>query len=489
MGPASVLSLLVAAVVLLSGAVNAWLWRARRGEPAHLWLAVAAAGVAAICVGDAAIYEGASRAEVAPWQRVQFAASAPLIVGFLRFSFRFLRVERPLLDRAGIAIGAGGALLALCTPLVVGETVRAHAVPWLHLRYVQAEVAPLGRALFVLYGGLFAAVIRLYWGNLARVDDHGPAVLGAICVWAVSAVNDMGVALGTYDGPRLIGVGYTAFLWAFSGILLRRFVRSSEELERWAETLQRLVDERTAELRDRELELADGERIATLSTLAASCAHEINNPAAYVTSSLNRLEEIWKREGRPEDDEFVEILSECRDGVERIRATVGDLLSLAQRSDGRREHLDLTRLAADALAMARREARYRVALVTELRPVPLVLGDRRLLAQVVLHLTVRAIQSAAAGASARPRVSLETSFDDGSVWLVVRDNGRPIPEALRPHVFDPLFAGGATGLGLAVAHRIVTSHLGRIDLESGAEGTTVVVELPVASRTGSSTAT
>jgi signal transduction histidine kinase len=299
------------------------------------------------------------------------------------------------------------------------------------------------------------------------------------------ATNDMAVTLHLYSGVYLLGLGYSAFLVAFSGILMRRFVRQSEDVERWAETLQRLVDERTAELREKEIQLADGQRLATLSTLAASCAHELNNPAAYVTSSLNRLAEIWKR-GAPEKpdaaEEAEELLSECREGVERIRAIVGELLSLARRSDGERERVDLVAVVDGALPVARSEARFRAEIVTELGPVPPVLGDSRLLGQMVLHLVMNAIQAAASGRSPLPRVGVTTSFEDGSIWLVVRDNGPGIPEELRPRLFDPFrrVSGDRVGFGLAVTHQIVTSHGGRLDVESGEGGTTMVVELPAA---------
>jgi C4-dicarboxylate-specific signal transduction histidine kinase len=294
----------------------------------------------------------------------------------------------------------------------------------------------------------------------------------------------MAVTLGVYSGVYLLGLGHLAFLTGFSGILLRRFVRASEDAERWAETLQRLVDERTAELRAKELQLADGQRLATLSTLAASCAHELNNPAAYVTSSLNRLSELWKRGASDDAGEIEEILAECREGVERIRAIVGELLTLARRSDGERAQVDLVEVIQTALPIARSEARYRAEIVTELSPVPPVLGDARLLGQVVLHLVLNGIQAAASGRSPRPQVGVETSFEDGSVWLVVRDNGPGIPAELRPFLFDPLFprrsGGERVGFGLAVAHQIVSSHRGRIDVESGAGGTTMIVEIPAA---------
>ena len=484
MGPASVLQIIFAVCALLTGLTNLWLWRERRTEPAHFWLALAGASVAVICAGKAAIYESATSVEVEIWQRVMFAASAPLIIGLLRFSFCFLGEWHPVVDRIGIAVGAGGAFLALCTPWVIVGPAELREVPGFAQHYLEARMDGVGLALFFTYGALFCWLIWLYGQHLARLEDHALAVFSTLCVFAMLATHDMAVTLRVYSGIYLLGLGYFAFLVSFSGILVRRFVRAGVDVKRWAETLQREVDERTAELRQKEGQLADGERLATLSTLAASCAHELNNPAAYVTSSLNRIAELWKH-GREEDEgEFAEILAECREGVERIRTIVGELVALARRSDGERGRIDLCEVVDVALPAARAEARWRVEIVTSLRPVPPVRGDVRLLGQAVIQLLLNGIHAAAGGHAVRPRVGVETSFEDGSVWLVVRDNGPGIPRELRPRLFDPFFPprsdGDRVGFGLAVTHQIVTSHGGRIDVESDETGTTMVVELPAA---------
>jgi C4-dicarboxylate-specific signal transduction histidine kinase len=357
-------------------------------------------------------------------------------------------------------------------------------VPWLGQHYQEMGLGPLGQAFFAAVSLLFCWLLAFYGRHLSRVDDHAMGVFAALCLWVMFSIHDMAVTLGVFSGPYLLGLGYAAFLTAFSMILVRRFVRSSAEVERWAETLQRLVDERTAELRKKELQLADGQRLATLSTLAASCAHELNNPAAYVTSSLNRLAELWKQGDAAGAEEVDEILTECREGVEHIRRIVGELVALAQRSDGERELVDLREVVLSALPVARGEARYRAEIVTSLAQVPPVRGDARLLGQVVIHLVLNGIQAAASGSSPRPRVGVQTSFEDGSVWLVVRDDGPGIPAELRPRLFDPFFPGRTetdrVGFGLAVTHQIVTSHQGRIDVQSGDDGTSMIVELPAA---------
>jgi signal transduction histidine kinase len=482
-GPASVLNLCCALLSAAAAVCNFWLWRERRNEPAHLWLALAAASVGLICLGKVMVYEASTLAGIELWQRLQLAAAGPLMIGFFRFSFLFLGVERPRIDRLTLGIGCAVALASL-TPWAFDGVPHARSVPWLGQHYREMGLGVVGQAFFASCGVLFCWLLAFYGRNLARLEDQAMNVFAALCLWVTFSLHDMCVTVGLFSGPYLLGLGYVAFVAAFSALLMRRLVRSSEEVERQAETLQQLVDERTAELREKELQVAHGQRLATLSTLAASCAHELNNPAAYVTSSLNRLAELWK--GSPgagnADGEAEDLLAECREGVERIRAIVGDLLALARRSDGERGRVDLAAVVESALPVVRNEARYRVEIVPALRPVPAVSGDGRLLGQVVVNLVLNGIQAAAAAGRAEARVGVETSFEDGSVWLVVRDNGKGIPEELRPHLFDPFFPrrarGGRVGLGLAVTHQIVTSHGGRIDVESGASGTTVIVELP-----------
>jgi signal transduction histidine kinase len=486
-GPASVLNLCFALLAATAAAFNFWLWRERRSEPGHLWLALAAGSVAFICLGKTMLYEAETTAQIVRWQRLQLAAAGPLLIGFFRFSFLFLRAEAPVVDRLALAVGLG-VVVASCTPWAFDGVAHPRSVPWLGQHYREMSLGPVGIAFFAAFSAFFAWLLVFYGRHLSRLKDNAMGVFAALCLWVMFSVHDMSVTLGVFSSPYLLGLGYAAFLGAFSIILVRRFVRASTDVERWAESLQRLVDERTAELRQKEVQLADGQRLATLSTLAASCAHELNNPAAYVTSSLNRLAELWKRGAGADEAEFDEILDECREGVEHIRRIVGELVALAQRSDGERARVDLREVVSSALSIARNEARYRAEIVTALGAVPPVRGDARLLGQVVIHLVLNGIQAAASGASPRPRVGVETSFEDGSVWLVVRDNGPGIPAELRPRLFDPFFPGRTegdrVGFGLAVTHQIVTSHQGRIDVQSSDDGTTMIVELPAASGDG-----
>jgi signal transduction histidine kinase len=483
MGLASAMTAAFALVALCTAIFNTWIFTLRRQEAAHLWLAVAALGVTALGVGVAMSYEARTVEQSILAQRISIAASLPLVVGFLRFTAHFLSIRIEALERLAGAFAATGVVtLAGLRPdwLFTGESL-SRRVAFTGDQYVMAALDWAGFFLIGGYLALFAATIPLYWRNASRQHGDGVGAFAAVAFWFLCALNDAMIALDFQEGPNLMVVGYVGFVVVFTATLLRRFVESMEQVEQSAEGLHQLVEARTAELREKEVALAHGERMATLGTLAAGIAHEINNPIAFVSANLNQITEAWKA-GTAEAPE--EILAETREGVERIRAIVQELLSLARRGEGVTEQIDLRDVVRSVLPILRHEARDRARIETSLQAVPPVLGDDRLLGQVVLNLALNGLQAIAPGRPGANLLVLSTAYEDGSTWLVVRDTGGGIPPDVLPKIFDAFFTtkapGSGTGLGLAVTHQIVSQHRGRIDVETGPDGTQVTVELPPA---------
>jgi len=481
MGPAALLTASFGLLALWAAVFNLWLFAQRPRERAHLWLAVAAAGVMWLAAGSSALYGATTLAEAETAQLVSLASALPIVFGFARFTGAFLQTPPgPLLRLAPaftlVVVGVPAVDPAF---LFTGQTHAARALPF-GQEYVFAELSPLASGVLAIYLLVFAELIWTY-ARQRRSVEGARLLSGALALWSFCAANDLLVYRGRLSSIHLMAFGFGVFACLFTALLIRRFVRASARVEASAEALQAEVDERTRRLRERDLELAHGARMATVGTLAAGLAHEINDPIAFVSTNLNQLARTWRAS---DPASFDEVLAETRDGVERVRRVVSELLRLARRAEGPEGPVDLCRVVESILPIVRAESRWRARLSTGLEPVPAVLGEERLLGQVVLNLVVNALRAIPEGQPDEHEVRIETGFREGAVTLRVHDDGPEIAPALLPRLFDPFAAtradAGGAELGLAVTHQLVTRHRGHIDVETGARGTTFSVHFPPA---------
>jgi signal transduction histidine kinase/DNA-binding response OmpR family regulator len=238
-------------------------------------------------------------------------------------------------------------------------------------------------------------------------------------------------------------------------------------------------------------QLMVSDRMASIGTLAAGVAHEINNPLTSVVANLG-LAVAGARElesavgGSPLLTEIRECLGEAREATNRVRFIVKDLKLFSRAEEDHRGPVDVERVLESTLRMASNEIRHRARVVKEYGIVPMVDANEARLGQVFLNLVVNAAQAMPEGHADTNAIHVLTATDEtGRVVVEVRDTGSGMgPEALAK-VFDPFFttkpAGIGTGLGLAICHRIVAGFGGEITVESKVGvGTTFRVVLPVA---------
>lgn len=234
--------------------------------------------------------------------------------------------------------------------------------------------------------------------------------------------------------------------------------------------------------------LAFAERLASVGTLAAGVAHEINNPLAYVVANLGFLAEQFAREdlGRSAPDALRQALVEAREGVQRVQSIVRDLKTFSRTDDAPLAPVDVQRVLTSALTLANNELRHRAQVVTEFRAIPPVDANESRLGQVFLNLLVNAAQSLPEGEAEHHTVRVVTSTSAlGCAQIDIHDTGAGIHPDLISRVFDPFFttkpAGVGTGLGLPICHGIVTAFGGNIEIDSvPGKGTRVRVVLPPA---------
>jgi PAS domain S-box-containing protein len=239
-----------------------------------------------------------------------------------------------------------------------------------------------------------------------------------------------------------------------------------------------ITDRRRAEaaLKHSEARLIDADRLASLGTLAAGVAHEINNPLSYVLLNLDLvLRELDARalgaDAVVPCSDLVTRLREARRGVDRVRVIVQDLKAFSRVDTERRGPVDVRRVLDETLEVAANEIRHRARLAREFADVPLVEANASRLGQVFLNLLLNAVQAIAEGDVEHNQITVSVSAGEGGrVVVAVRDTGAGIPEDILTRVFEPFFttkpSGFGTGLGLSICHGIVTSLGGEITVES-----------------------
>jgi PAS domain S-box-containing protein len=239
--------------------------------------------------------------------------------------------------------------------------------------------------------------------------------------------------------------------------------------------------------------LSQQEHLITTGTLAAGVGHEINNPLAFISANLDfSIEELRSMAGGSPSSrmkELIEILTEARQGAERIRKIVRGLRALA-RQETEATPTELSAVVDVALSMAAHEIRLTATVSTELTATPLVLADEARLTQVLVNLLVNAAQAFPPGDIGGHRIEITSAaLADGRVAVSVRDNGPGIPLDILKRIFDPFFTtkpvGKGTGLGLSICRSIVKALGGELLVESVVgTGTVFRLLLPAATASG-----
>lgn len=235
-------------------------------------------------------------------------------------------------------------------------------------------------------------------------------------------------------------------------------------------------DETSRTTMDQRLRIA--ERMASVGTLAAGIAHEVNNPLAYVSMNVDMLKE--EIQDLPDDvrARIVDLLGGIADGTERIKHIIQPMRQMS-RIDARQTVRTSVRTALEtALAATEFERRHQARLVLEVQDTPEVLGDPTELVQVFVNLLSNALH--AMETSPNPNgheLRVRLFSEDDNVVIEIEDTGSGISKENMGMIFNPFFSTRmretGTGLGLSIVHSIITDMNGTIEVHSQLErGTT-----------------
>lgn len=278
------------------------------------------------------------------------------------------------------------------------------------------------------------------------------------------------------------------------GVLAESFNEMAEDLEKthrelteWADTLEERVREKTAELEAAQKGLIHTEKMASLGRLAATVAHEVNNP---LFGMLTYARLVLKDLQKPDLDEAArQRMEDNLRIIERESRRCGDLmknlLAFARQSTPQRARVQVNQVVDRAVRLVTHQYDLsQIALRTHLDDaLPEIDCDPGQIQQVLIVLLVNAQEALGRGGE----VMVETRRAEAGIEIVVRDSGPGIPHDLQLQIFEPFFSTKddphRTGLGLAVAKGIVERHGGKIRLNSApGRGAEFIVELPLETR-------
>ncbi|HEY2899562.1 MAG TPA: ATP-binding protein [Polyangia bacterium] len=235
------------------------------------------------------------------------------------------------------------------------------------------------------------------------------------------------------------------------------------------------------------------DRMRAMGTVAASVAHEINNPLTYVLAGLE--ETALKLDSLSTDVETLvrfgydaaaatatlrgltrlkEFLNPVLVGTKRIRDVTRELRTFARPDDERLLPIEPGGVVRSVLGLLRKEIEARARLIEEFGPSPRVRANEARLVQVMTNLLMNAWQALPAPDPARHVIGVRTGSHEGDAFIEVWDSGGGVPVALREKIFEPFFTtkdiGSGTGLGLFVCRNVVNAFQGRISVHDAPGG-------------------
>jgi C4-dicarboxylate-specific signal transduction histidine kinase len=235
-----------------------------------------------------------------------------------------------------------------------------------------------------------------------------------------------------------------------------------EDLKRTEEELRR----REARLRDAQMELTHANRVTATGQLAASIAHEVAQPIAAALTNANAARR-WLGAKPPELEEVGQALGRIvRDGS-RASEIIGQIRALVRKAPSRNDQFDINETMLEVIALTRSELRRnRTSLQTQLADdLPLILGDRIQLQQVMLNLILNAVEAMNESSEATRELLIRTEQDGSEGALVaIQDSGPGLkPESL-DRLFDAFYSikPGGMGMGLSICRSTIEAHGGRM---------------------------
>lgn len=269
---------------------------------------------------------------------------------------------------------------------------------------------------------------------------------------------------------------------------IKMLFRAEDEIDILANRFNQMIfrlDKAYRDLQNAQSNLIQSEKLATVGTLTAGLAHEINNPVAGLQNCIRRI-----KNDPANIEQNKKYLVMMENAVDKIEKVVGNLLNFTRKQSGDFISLPISEIVENSLLLvSHRLEKLRISVTNNIPTnLPMIRGNKNQLEQVMLNLFINSIDSIEEKISKHPdserRLILSAIRENDFIKIKVEDTGNGIPENIMDKIFDPFFTtkspGKGTGLGLSVVYNIIEAHQGKIYFESEeGKGTIVNLKLKV----------
>jgi two-component system sensor histidine kinase PilS (NtrC family) len=236
-----------------------------------------------------------------------------------------------------------------------------------------------------------------------------------------------------------------------------------------------LLEDRT-EVKGLEHSLRQKEKLAAVGQLAAGIAHEIRNPLASISGSIQMMSAAAET-----NDDNKKLMRIVLREIDRLNDLISEFLTYVRPEDQVNDPVDVNQVIRECLDMIKVDPKLRADVKQEadLQAASMILGRRDKLKQVFLNFFVNALQAMAE--TKNPVLEVVTRDERDQVVIVIRDSGSGIKKENLDRIFEPFHTTkpSGTGLGLAITHKILEAHKARISVESEVgKGTRFLIEIP-----------
>lgn len=339
---------------------------------------------------------------------------------------------------------------------------------------------PFAISLSLVILPLKKTLLDVYYGHSRR---RSVLQSGTLLLFALGSFNEIFSVSGILDTPPLFPLAYTGSVFFLALAVNERISDTYSERDYLRAHLESEVERKTLALKEAQAELVQSAKLASLGTLSAGIAHEINNSLNYVNGALQPLERLVLAK-MPEGDrgKTQNLFAVMKEGLQLTVEIVRSLRSYTGLNQAKFNDVSLRQVAETTLTILRSKLRGRIETQIDIDPDLKVYGSVVGLNQVLMNLVTNAIDAMPEGGRLH-LIAQKSSTQEDLCELIIRDTGAGMDQATQSRIFEPFFTtksvGSGTGLGLHIVMNEVRRHHGHIRVHSApGEGTSFTITLP-----------